>query len=766
MPEHEERHSHGVNRSLSLGSSMRSLFKSQRSRGPSDRGANGTPGPAQKVDIRVDTASASREHTPVVHKTPQSANPELQQPRHHLGLPNILKLNLTPTNSNPQSKSGSPVSQNTSQESLITDTDIEVEDYRPSKDSRRTVRNASPMSSNGNLPINANTVIGPDTSSNNIDSMLDGTGLRPFYEEADSSDYIENLRSFPLPTGHYAPGFIQPPKSPTSSRVPSRSNSRKGREHAGTVSAAQLPRYNETPGKCILDLEYFKLYEDGHHVHTLKVMTSVNSDANGNSHNHASKNDGHLDLPKGDDGSVVRQKSKFSLSGFFKPHSKEDIANADEKLKYAVSLLPRNKICSKVETDRDTFAPVFTKTRSHVQSGSDDSSDDDEELDDPSIPKIVNKNAAVGSQELKLINNLSEKIRMGLSTAAKNKHNQSSKHRTPSGAGVQDENQPAFADLYGKCVAVVGHGAYGVVKVCARTRDEKDDLPATKTYMDSKKIYFAVKELKPRPSDPIEKFSTRITSEFIIGHSLSHYYDKNGEQSAPNILSIIDLLEYNDTFIEVMEFCPAGDLYSLLTARKNKIGKPLHPLEADCFMKQLLKGIQFMHDHGVAHCDLKPENILLHPNGLLKICDFGTSCVFQTAWERHVHFQTGLQGSEPYVAPEEYNPKKEYDPRLVDCWSIGIVYCTMIMGHYLWRNAARGKDSLYDSFYEEMASKKEFYVFEELRHINQEINRLRRIALYQIFQPNPEKRISIDKLLQTGWMRHTKCCVPYKNIPR
>lgn len=752
---------------------MRSLFKSQRSsRVSSER---------DRADIKVNTSLAQESSGTPTPRTPVSVSaipqhlPHHEQEthhssgRHHLGIPNILKLNLTQSHTHTQSKSGSPI---TSQESLVTDS--ELEDYksdeerlkrnghtvRDNENDEATATPGSPASSHGSIPDSTLT-----ENEHNIDMLLDSRDLKPFSGE------LNDLQSFPLPNGQYSSPGLRPLSN---SRTPSRTNSRKDtsslatnhtrtREHAGTISTAQLPKYNENDSKCILNLDYFKLYEDGHHQHTLKVMSTVSHDGNGHS-NTMPKSSRHGDprLDPVEDADVVRQKSKFSLSGFFKPHGKEDISNYDEKLKYAISLLPRDKTCTKLNSNGELQSPIFSKTRSHVQRSSDT---EDNEEDDPSIPKIVNKNAAVGSEELKLINKLSEKIKFGLSEAAKNKTSmQSQMLRSPLGAGNPKENKSSnFIETYGRCVAVVGHGAYGVVKVCGRPRTEEDNHIPLKTYMDDKRVYFAVKELKPRRTDAIEKFSTRITSEFIIGHSLSHYYEPNGEQSAPNILNIIDLLEYNDTFIEVMEFCPAGDMYSLLTARKNKIGKALHPLEADCFMKQLLYGIKFMHDHGVAHCDLKPENILLHPNGLLKLCDFGTSCVFQTAWERHVHFQTGLQGSEPYVAPEEYFSKKEYDPRLVDCWSAGIVYCTMILGHYLWKNASRSKDSLYDAFYDELHDKKEFYVFEELRHVNQEINRLRRIALYQIFQPNPSKRISIDKLLQTGWMRHTRCCINYRN---
>ncbi|CAI4034606.1 hypothetical protein SMKI_11G0520 [Saccharomyces mikatae IFO 1815] len=489
--------------------------------------------------------------------------------------------------------------------------------------------------------------------------------------------------------------------------------------HPDEKSLESLPQLADAAIRCIIEQDGFKVYEDGSHEHNIKLSGLI---AKMEKSNFPSTHR---------QGSLSRPKLGISLSGLFKHHKGEcDIENA-------LSLLP-------TEEKPEAIHEKITGQSSADGNGSSLTQKKEDYL------KIVNPDASLGSDELKLINSLSNKIHKSLQNFLQEKNLKPEESIS--------EQAPTFQEKYGHPVGVVGAGAYGEVKLCARSRTDKDS-PSFDTYHDKKYIYYAVKEVKPKQDSDLEKFCTKITSEFIIGHSLSHYH-KNGKKPAPNILKIFDILEDSSSFIEVMEFCPAGDLYSMLVGKSKSKGG-LHPLEADCFMKQLLYGVKFMHNHGIAHCDLKPENILFYPHGLLKICDFGTSSVFQTAWERRVHAQKGIIGSEPYVAPEEFVDGEYYDPRLIDCWSCGVVYITMILGHYLWKIASREKDMSYDEFYKEMKRDSKFKIFEELKHVNSELATNRKIALYRIFQWEPSKRISVDQLLDLPWMRQTICCLIY-----
>ena len=230
-----------------------------------------------------------------------------------------------------------------------------------------------------------------------------------------------------------------------------------------------------------------------------------------------------------------------------------------------------------------------------------------------------------------------------------------------------------LVEKYGKCQEIVGRGAFGIVRISHKA-DPKDSK--------TEQLY-AVKEFRRRPQESPKKYQKRLTSEFCISSSLRH----------PNVIHTLDLLQdAKGDYCEVMEFCAGGDLYTLVLAA----GK-LEPAEADCYFKQMMRGVEYMHEMGVAHRDLKPENLLLTMHGSLKITDFGNGECFRMAWETEAHMTAGLCGSAPYIAPEEY-VDQEFDPRAVDLWATGVIYMAMRTGRHLWRVARKDEDEFYERY--------------------------------------------------------------------
>ncbi|KAK4239973.1 kinase domain-containing protein [Achaetomium macrosporum] len=288
-------------------------------------------------------------------------------------------------------------------------------------------------------------------------------------------------------------------------------------------------------------------------------------------------------------------------------------------------------------------------------------------------------------------------------------------------------NQSAtLVEKYGKCQEIVGRGAFGIVRISHKKLD--NGL--------GEKL-FAVKEFRRRPEETEKKYSKRLTAEFCISSSLRH----------PNVIHTLDLLkDSKGDYCEVMEFCAGGDLYTLVLSA----GK-LEVQEADCFFKQMMRGVEYMHEMGVAHRDLKPENLLLTTHGALKITDFGNGECFRMAWENDAHMVSGLCGSAPYIAPEEYTAK-EFDARAVDVWACGVIYMAMRTGRHLWRVAKKDEDEFYSRYLEGRKDEEGYTPIEQLHRA-----RCRNV-IYSILDPNPTRRITASQVLKSEWGREIQLC--------
>ncbi|KAF3770545.1 serine/threonine-protein kinase hal4 [Cryphonectria parasitica EP155] len=288
-------------------------------------------------------------------------------------------------------------------------------------------------------------------------------------------------------------------------------------------------------------------------------------------------------------------------------------------------------------------------------------------------------------------------------------------------------NQTAtLVEKYGKCQEVIGRGAFGIVRI---SHKKIEGQPGEKLY--------AVKEFRRRPEETEKKYSKRLTAEFCISSSLRH----------PNVIHTLDLLkDAKGDYCEVMEFCPGGDLYTLVLAASK-----LEVQEADCYFKQMMRGVEYMHEMGVAHRDLKPENLLLTTNGGLKITDFGNGECFRMAWENDAHMVSGLCGSAPYIAPEEY-VDREFDARAVDVWACGVIYMAMRTGRHLWRVAKKEEDEFYARYLEGRRDEEGYGPIESLHRA-----RCRNV-IYSILDPNPTRRITASQVLKSEWGREIKLC--------
>ncbi|TRM63033.1 kinase-like domain-containing protein [Schizophyllum amplum] len=288
------------------------------------------------------------------------------------------------------------------------------------------------------------------------------------------------------------------------------------------------------------------------------------------------------------------------------------------------------------------------------------------------------------------------------------------------------DSTTSLSKKYGVCQKVaIGKGATSVVRL-AHKWDRSD----------GEKLY-AVKEFRKRRKTESEKeYVKKLTAEFCISSTLHHI----------NVVETVDLIQDEQhNWCEVMEFCPGGDLYGAI----KKGG--MSPSEVECCFKQILYGVRYLHSQGVAHRDIKPENIFFDRKGHVKIGDYGASTVYRLPWEATVHMSTGLCGSEPYIAPEQFLGKP-YDARLVDIWAVAVVYYCLHFQELPWR-AAQATDTLYAAYASACSSGNP-----SPQTINNLSPRACRTLMRKMLEPNPTKRASIESIFEHEWVKSIEVC--------
>lgn len=198
-----------------------------------------------------------------------------------------------------------------------------------------------------------------------------------------------------------------------------------------------------------------------------------------------------------------------------------------------------------------------------------------------------------------------------------------------------------------KILNKVGQGGMSVVYMAINEK-------ANKTW--------AVKEVRKDGVLNFESVKQGLVAETNILKKLSH----------PNLPSIIDVIDTEDSFIIIMDYVQGNSLNKAL----EEYGAQPQEYVIE-WAKQLCDVLGYLHSRQppIIYRDMKPANIMLKPDGNVTLIDFGTAREFK---EKNLADTTCL-GTVGYAAPEQFGGMGQTDAR-TDIYCLGATLYHLVTG--------------------------------------------------------------------------------------
>lgn len=172
-----------------------------------------------------------------------------------------------------------------------------------------------------------------------------------------------------------------------------------------------------------------------------------------------------------------------------------------------------------------------------------------------------------------------------------------------------------------KILSEIGHGGMSVVYMAINEK-------ANKTW--------AIKEVRKDGKMDFNTVRQGLLAEIDTLKKLNH----------PNLPSIVDVIEDEDSFVIVMDYIEGRSLDKIIEEN----GAQPESVVVE-WAKQLCDVFGYLHSRtpAIIYRDMKPANVMLKPDGNIMVIDFGTAKNF----EIDLGETTGI-GTIGYAAPEQY----------------------------------------------------------------------------------------------------------------
>lgn len=199
-----------------------------------------------------------------------------------------------------------------------------------------------------------------------------------------------------------------------------------------------------------------------------------------------------------------------------------------------------------------------------------------------------------------------------------------------------------------KILRVVGKGGMSVVYQAVNEKANK---------------IWAIKEVR---KDGVQNFEV-VKQNLIVETELLKRF------SHPNLPSIIDVIDTDDSFLIVMDYIEGNSLSKAIETSGAQSQDDV--IE---WSKQLCDVLGYLHSRKppIIYRDMKPANVMLKPDGNISLIDFGTAREFKSSSVE----DTTCLGTQGYAAPEQYGGHGQTDAR-TDIYCLGATMYHLITGH-------------------------------------------------------------------------------------
>lgn len=273
----------------------------------------------------------------------------------------------------------------------------------------------------------------------------------------------------------------------------------------------------------------------------------------------------------------------------------------------------------------------------------------------------------------------------------------------------------------------------------------------------------AIKVIKKFQMDGNQR--TAVLKEATIMRQLNH----------ENIVKFIEFKEVDEFYYIVQEIVEGGEIFSEIV-KFTYLSEDL----SRHILKQVAESIKYLHEEvGIVHRDIKPENLLFQPIpivpskqrhlrksddpdtkldegefingvggggiGIVKLADFGLS---KQIWFDDTKTPCGTVG---YTAPEIV--RDQHYSKAVDMWALGCVLYTLLCGF----------PPFYDEKIDVLTEKVARGEYQFLRPWWDEISDGSKHCVKMLLTVDPQKRYTIEQLLDDPWLNHTPFKRPQKH---